>query len=63
MQPLKLRLMEAGSFVSVLGAVLFVVRSYSLPFLGVLILGLVVLAVGVLWPKPKAAEPVRKEME
>lgn len=63
MQPLKLRLIEAGSFVSILGAVLFVVRGYSLPFLGVLVLGLVVLSVGLLWPKPKAAEPPRKEAE
>ena len=63
MQPLKLRLIEAGSFVSILGAVLFVARGYSMPFLGVLVLGMVVLVVGLLWPKPKAAEPPRKEME
>ncbi len=63
MQPLKLRLIEAGSFVSVLGAVLFVVRGYSLPFLGLLILGMVVLVVGLLWAKPKVAEPPQKEAE
>ncbi len=63
MQPLKLRLIEAGSFVTILGAVLFVVRGDSLPFLGVLILGVVVLVVGLLWPKAKVAEPSRKETE
>ena len=63
MQPLKLRLIEAGSFVSILGAVLFVARGYNLPFLSVLILGIVVLVVGLLWPKPKVAEPPRKEAE
>ena len=65
MQPLKLRLMEAGSFVSVLGAVLFVVRRDSLAYLGLLILGIVVLVVGLLWPKPKpsAADAPRSEGE
>ncbi len=63
MQPLKLRLIEAGGFVSILGAVLFVLRSYSLAYLGLLIVGIVVLVVGLLWPKPKAAQPPPKEMD
>ncbi len=63
MQPLKLRLIEAGCFVSILGAVLTFLRSYSLAYLGLLIVGIVVLVVGILWPKPKAAEPPRKDME
>lgn len=42
---------------------MFVVRGYALPFLGVLILGVVVLVVGLLWPKPKVAEPPQKEEE
>ncbi len=64
-QPLKLRLIEAGSFVSVLGAVLFAVRSYSFAYLGLLIAGVVVLGVGLVWPKPKpeATEPPRNERE
>ncbi len=53
MQSLKLRLIMAGCFVSILGTVLFVVRGYSTPFLGLLALGVVVLVVGLLWPKPK----------
>ncbi len=53
MQPLRLRLIEAGSFVSILGAVWFAVRSNSLAYLGLLIVGVVVLVVGLLWPKPK----------
>ncbi len=65
MQPLKLRLIEAGSFVSILGAVLFVVRSNSLAYLGLLIVGIVVLVAGLLWPKPKpnAADAPRNEGE
>ncbi len=59
MQPLKLRLIEAGGFVSILGAVLFALRSYSLAYLGLLIVGVVVLVVGLLWPK--AAQPPPKE--
>ncbi len=38
-------------------------RSYSLVYLGLLIVGIVVLVVGILWPKPKAAEPPQKEAE
>ena len=53
MQPLKLRLIEAGCFVSILGAVLSVVRGYALFYLGLLIVGVVVLVVGLLWPKAK----------
>ncbi len=60
---LRLRLILAGCFVSILGAVLSVVRNYSLPYLGLLIVGIVVLVVGLLWPKPKAAEPPRNEGE
>ncbi len=63
MQPLKLRLIEAGCFVSILGAVLTFLRSYSLAYLALLIVGIVVLVVGLLWPKPKAAESPRKEAE
>ncbi len=63
MQPLKLRLIEAGGFVSVLGSVLFGVRSSSPAYLGLLIVGVVVLVVGLLWPKSKAAKPPPKEME
>ncbi len=63
MQPLKLRLIEAGGFVSILGAVLFVVRSNSLAYLGLLIVGIVVLVVGLLWPKPKPREPPRQDTE
>ncbi len=63
MQPLKLRLIEAGCFVSILGAVLTFLRSYALAYLGLLIVGIVVLVVGILWPKPKAAEAPPKETE
>lgn len=63
LQSLKLRLIEAGCFVSIIGAVLFVARSSSLAYLGLLIVGLVVLVVGLLWPKAKAAQPPQKEME
>lgn len=55
--------MEAGGFVSILGAVLFFVRGYSLPFLGLLVVGLVVLVVGILWPQPSSTQPPRKEGE
>lgn len=65
MQPLKLRLIEAGCFVSVLGAVLFAVRSNSLAYLGLLVVGIVVLVAGLLWPKPKPkpADTPRNEGE
>ena len=63
MQPLKLRLIEAGCFVSILGAVLTFLRSYSLVYLGLLIVGIIVLVIGLVWPKPKVAEAPRKEAE
>ena len=63
MQPLKLRLIEAGCFVSILGAVLTFLRSYSLVYLGLHIVGIVVLVVGLLWPKPTVLEPREKEAE
>ncbi len=57
--------MEAGGFVSILGAVLVAVRNSSLAYLGLLIVGIVVLVVGLLWPKPKpkAADTPRNEGE
>lgn len=62
---LRLRLIMAGCIVSILGAVLTFLRSYSLAYLGLLIVGIVVLVVGLLWPKPKpkVADAPRNEGE
>ncbi len=57
---LRLRLILAGSFVSIVGVVLLVVRGYGVFYLGLLIVGIAVLVAGLLWPKPKVAEPPRK---
>ncbi len=60
---LRLRLILAGSFVSILGAVLALFRGSAPAYVGLLIVGLVVLVVGLLWPKtkPKAADAPRNE--
>lgn len=55
MQALKLRLILAGCIVSALGAILFLARGHSPALLGVLVVGLALLAVGLLWRKPKNA--------
>ncbi len=60
---LRLRLILAGCIVSILGAALTLLRSYAPAYLGLLIVGIVVLVVGLLWPKPKVGEPPQKEAE
>lgn len=63
MQPLKLRLIEAGCFVSILGAVLTLLRGYALFYVGLLVLGIVVLVIGLVLPKAKSQEVERKNSE
>ncbi len=62
---LRLRLIIAGCFVSIIGAALTLVRGYAPAYLGLLIVGIVVLVAGLLWPKPKpkAADTPRNEGE
>ncbi len=62
---LRVRLILAGCIVSILGAAVMLVRGYAPAYLGLLALGIVVLVVGLLWPKPKpkAADAPRNEGE
>ncbi len=53
MQPLKLRLIMGGGIVSILGAALTLLRGYAPWYLGLLVVGIVALILGLLWPKPK----------
>ncbi len=50
---LRLRLILAGCIVSILGAALTLVRGSAPAYLGLLVVGIIVLVVGLLWPKPK----------
>ncbi len=65
MQSLKLRLILGGCIVSILGAALTLLRGYAPWYLGLLIVGIVALVLGLLWPKPKpkAVVPPRNEGE
>lgn len=58
---MKLRLILMGCIISVLGAILLIARGYSPELLGVLLVGLVLLVVGLLWKKPKAADITPKD--
>ncbi len=62
---LRLRLILAGCIVSIIASVLLLVRGYGVFYLGLLIVGIVVLVAGLLWPKPKpkASDPPRDEGE
>ncbi len=62
---LKLRLILAGCIVSVIGGAITLVRGAAPAYLGLLIVGIVVLVAGLLWPKPKAkvADAPRDEGE
>jgi NhaP-type Na+/H+ or K+/H+ antiporter len=61
MQAMKLRLIAMGCILSVLGAALLIARGYRPELLGLLIAGIVLLVVGLVWPKPKAPDAPRKE--
>ncbi len=62
---LRVRLILAGCIVSILGAAFALLRGYAPAYLGLLALGIVVLVVGLLWPKPKpkGADTPRNEGE
>ncbi len=62
---LRLRLILAGCIVSILGAALTLLRGLVPAYTGLLVVGIVVLVVGLLWPKtkPKVAEAPRNEGE
>ncbi len=48
---------------SIIGAALTLVRGYGVFYLGLLVVGIVVLVVGLLWPKakPKVADAPQNE--
>lgn len=58
---MKLRFILMGCILSVLGTALLIARSFSAAFVGLLAVGIALLMVGLLWPRPKDIEGTRKE--
>jgi membrane-bound ClpP family serine protease len=56
MNSMKLRLLLMGCILTALGVILLVVRGYSVPFVGIIGVGIVLAAVGGIWKPRKKAE-------
>lgn len=63
MQAMQLRLISMGCILSALGTFLLLRRGYSPELLGVLIVGLVLVALGLVWRKPKNTESTPKDAD
>jgi membrane-bound ClpP family serine protease len=53
---MKIRLILMGCILTVLGIILLVARCYSLPFVGIIGVGIVLASVGVVWKPRKKAD-------
>jgi hypothetical protein len=63
LQAVKWRLILMGCVISALGAILLYRRGISPELLGVLAAGISLLAVGLLWRKPRNTDGVRKDTD
>jgi len=58
MNSMKLRLFLMGCILTVLSVIFMVVRGYSAPLAGLLVVGIVLAVIGVVWkPKKKTENP------
>ena len=53
---MKLRLILMGCILTAIGVILLIVRGYSVPFVGIIVIGIVLGAVGVVWKPRKKAD-------
>jgi glucose uptake protein GlcU len=60
---MKLRLLLMGCIISALGGVLLIARGFSLNYVGLLIVGIVLLVVGLPWKQTKKADSIRRETD
>ena len=56
MDNMKIRLILMGCVLTVLGIILLVARSYSVAFVGIIAVGIVLASVGVVWKPRKKAD-------
>jgi uncharacterized membrane protein YqjE len=63
MDSMKLRLILMGCILAAIGIILLILRSYSAPFLGMTVVGLVLATVGVVWKPRKKANSIRRDTE
>ena len=53
MDNMKIRLIFMGCILTVLGVILLVARSYSVAFVGIIAVGIVLASVGVIWKRER----------
>jgi uncharacterized membrane protein YqjE len=56
MDNMKIRLILMGCILTVLGVILLVARRYSVAFVGIIAVGIVLASVGVVWKPRKKAD-------
>lgn len=61
MDSMKLRLILMGCILIMIGVILLIVRGYSVPLIGLPVIGIVLAAVGVAWKPRKKADNVRSD--
>jgi hypothetical protein len=50
-----------GCILTALGVILLVARGFSAPFVGIIVIGLVLASVGVVWKPRKKADNIRSD--
>lgn len=63
MNSMKLRLILMGCILTIIGAMLLILKSFSTPLAGILIVGLVLAAVGFLWKPRRNSDSIRKDSD
>ena len=61
MDSMKLRLILMGCILTVIGVILLVLKGFSAPLVGILVIGVILAVVGFLWkPRDKASSVPQK---
>lgn len=59
MDSMKLRLILMGCILTLIGVILLVVRGFSAPLVGILVIGIILAIVGVVWKPRKKADNIQ----
>ncbi len=61
MDNMKLRLILMGCILTILGTILIVARGFSTPLVGILVVGIVLAAIGIVWKPQKKTDVKRSD--
>ena len=62
MNSMKLRFLAMGCIITILGVAFLILRGESLPLIGIIVVGIVLLIIGIVWNPKVKSDTNRKDM-